>query len=207
MKRSLSLLVFFLIIVLGTHGQTVFKGGISLGVAASQISGDQLSGFHKAGIFGGAFVNFRFTVRSALQFEMNYIQKGSAHNPKPGATDPHSYKLNLQYVEVPVLYHWLFNKRFGFELGPTIGFLMKATEKEDGGIMRGTRPFNVYEVGILGGIRFNISENFKAGFRGQNSLLPVRNHAGNVTYRLNRGQYNSLLLLNLTYEFSSRKKD
>ncbi|MEI6764440.1 MAG: porin family protein [Bacteroidota bacterium] len=207
MKRALALLIISITVISSINGQTVFKGGLSLGITASQISGDQLSGFNKAGIFGGAFVNFRFTTRSALQFEMNYIQKGSAHNPKPGAVDPHSYKLNLQYIEIPILYNWLFNKRFEFELGPTVAFLMKSTEKDEGGIMPDTRPFNWYEVGVLGGIQFNISENFRAGFRGQNSILPVRNHAGNVTYRLNRGQYNSLLLLNLTYEFSSRKKD
>jgi hypothetical protein len=205
MKRAFALLVLSFTLISCINGQTVFKGGLSLGIVASQISGDQLSGFNKAGIFGGAYVNFSFRERSALQFEMNYIQKGSARNPT--VNNPVKYRLNLQYIEVPILYHWMFNKRFVLELGPTVAFLMKSTEKDERGIMLGTRPFNWYEVGVLGGIQFNISNNFRAGFRGQNSILPVRNHAGNVTYRLNRGQYNSLLLLNLTYEFSSRKKD
>lgn len=207
MKRILLFFVFCFLLFTAMNAQNIFRGGFSLGIAGSQVSGDRLSGFDKAGLFGGVYVNFRFKEHSALQFEMNYIQKGSAYNPKAGATDPHAYRLNLQYIEVPVLYHWLFSKRFGFVIGPTVGFLMKATEKEDGGLMPDPKPFNWYEVGVLAGIQFNISDHFKAGFRGQNSVLPVRRHAGNVTYRLNRGQYNSLLLLTFSYEFGNSKKD
>lgn len=194
-------LLIFSLSVMYSYGQK-FKGGIHAGVAASQISGDNLSGFNKAGIYAGLFTNIHFTPKSALQIEMNYIQKGSRKNPKPSKNDYTAYKLNLQYVEMPVLYKWLFSKRFSIEIGPALGVLLKTTnvEKDESGLLANREAFSRFDLSGILGFTFNINEHFKANFRGENSILPVRKHSGGVTYRLNRGQYNTVLTLSFIYE-------
>ena len=58
-----------------------FKGGVIAGVSTSQVSGDALGGFHKAGLYLGVFTELPLSPISNIKMEMNYIQKGS-NNPK-----------------------------------------------------------------------------------------------------------------------------
>ena len=58
-----------------------FKGGVIAGIATSQVSGDNLGGFNKAGIYLGIFSEFPISHISNIKMEMSFIQKGS-NNPK-----------------------------------------------------------------------------------------------------------------------------
>jgi len=53
--------IFFLIIFIGSINYCClsqeFNAGISAGISTSQVSGDNLAGFNKAGIILGGFVN------------------------------------------------------------------------------------------------------------------------------------------------------
>ena len=90
----------------------VFKGGVRAGLTASQISGDNLTGFHKPGAIAGVFANCTLTpdlrsgkrssktinmelpdkkvalnskslpVTLALQMELDFAMKGSHATPK-----------------------------------------------------------------------------------------------------------------------------
>ena len=75
-----------------------FNGGVLGGVSASQITGDELSGFNKAGLYLGSFVNFYLNRRTSIQMEIDYIQKGSRKNPNPDNNDFITYKLNLNLL-------------------------------------------------------------------------------------------------------------
>ena len=44
-------------------------------------------------------------------------------------------------------------------------------------------------------------EHLKLNILGSQSVLPIRKHASGATYRLNRGQYNSVLAFTLMVEF------
>lgn len=183
--------------------QVIFHGGIFLGVSTSQVSGDQLSGFHKAGLYGGAFVNFHLTDKWLIQIETDYIQKGSRKNPKPEHGDYTSYRLNLQYFEFPVIIKWQFTERFGFEAGPALAYLLKNTnvEKDESGIMPNRPAFNNFDLSMMGGFTVNIISHLKVNVRASQSILPIRKHFSGQTYRLNRGQYNSVLAFTLVGEF------
>ena len=50
-----------------------FKGGIILGLSTSQVSGDDLAGFNKAGLIFGGFTNRILSSRNSLQLEIIYI--------------------------------------------------------------------------------------------------------------------------------------
>ncbi|UPT67775.1 MAG: PorT family protein [Sphingobacteriales bacterium JAD_PAG50586_3] len=199
-----SFLVTLCVLVgLSLSAQSRFGGGFGFGFTTSQVSGDNLSGFNRPGPFGGFFGNYAFNDRNWLQFEINFIGKGSYKGPKKD--DNTKYSLNLNYVEVPVLYRFMpWGSRFLFELGPTFGYLINYTERSELGDLNQPLTFKKLEVGVLAGINYKVGNGWLVNFRFQQSVLPVRDHQGSVDFRLNAGQYNTLLCLNLRYDFGLR---
>jgi hypothetical protein len=201
--KKIFLLIFVSSLTTFTYSQK-FHGGLFAGISASQLSGDQLSGFNKAGFYGGGFSNFYFTEKSALQLELYFIQKGSHKNQRPKNNDYTAYNINLQYVEMALLYQWHFSKRFYLETGPALGVILKtlATEKDENGIIPNySRPrFNQFDLSVLAGLGFNISKHFKTNLRFENSVIPVRKPVVGTAFRLDRFQYNSTITLSLIYQ-------
>ena len=100
--RLLSLLFIFFPIIGFSQG---FGGGLYGGISTTQVTGDAIVGFHKAGGWAGAFTDYRFTPRSALQFELSFIQKGSRQAPTV-KNNGVLYVNNQNYLELPILYKW-----------------------------------------------------------------------------------------------------
>lgn len=197
-----SILVLFFSLQLTAQEKVLFHGGAYAGISTSQLSGDQLSGFHKVGIYAGAFVNVNFTPKSLLQLEISFIQKGSRSVSKFSGL---IYHVNLQYFEIPFLYKWQFSKRFSLETGPSIGYLIKNSNIERDAYGNGSYvnnpSFNRIDLCALGGFNVEIAKHFKVNIRYSQSVLPIRKHAGGAVYRLNRGQYNSVLMFTFVTEF------
>lgn len=78
-----------------------FKGGFLGGITTSQVDGDEHSGFHKFGGFGGIFVmrNAQSTLPNHI-FELTFSQKGSSF-PETDVT-PY-YKTIIGYVDATYL--------------------------------------------------------------------------------------------------------
>lgn len=207
MKRILILFIVFSCFTLSNKlNSQNFGGGMYGGIATSQISGDRLAGFNKPGINVGIFTNYSFNESLKLQLELSFIQKGSRDNANPDKGDYESYLLRLNYIEIPVLMNYKVNKFFSFEAGPYVAYLLGFSENDFYGEIPGSKAFNKYDLGITGSMHYIINENLDAVFRVSNSLLPVRDHKGGGTYRLNRGQYNSVVSLGLHYIFRSRNE-
>ncbi|HRS53508.1 MAG TPA: outer membrane beta-barrel protein [Bacteroidales bacterium] len=184
-----------------------FGGGGYFGVVASQISGDQLAGFNKAGLDLGFFTNLTSNNKKiSLQLELAYLQKGSRDNANPDKGDYVSYLLRLNYAEISLLARYNASNIFSFEAGPAIGYLFNVVERDQYGELPNTNLFKKSDLNIIGGIHYNVNQNIKIVFRAANSLLPVRKHKGGGTYRLNKGQYNSLLSLTLHYTFKIKSE-
>lgn len=205
MKRFL-IVCLLLAITHAVNAQSRFGGGLSAGFAISQVSGDNLSGFNKPGAFAGAFGYYGFNDKNWLQLELNFIQKGSYQAPKDDF--PHKYLLNLNYVELPVLYKFMpVGKRFVFEIGPTFGYLVSYSERSELGDIanaQGVLQFKKYELAAIAGINYKLRKGFSVNLRAIQSVLQVRNHQGNATWYLNRGQYNTSLCLSLRYTFQPK---
>ena len=91
-----------------------FEGGVILGLSTSQVSGDDLAGFNKAGLVFGGFTNRILSNRNSLQLEIVYIQKGS-RNPDMINEESENYNkpyINLSYIEVPMLLKLNYNETF-----------------------------------------------------------------------------------------------
>jgi hypothetical protein len=205
--------IFFLSVLLFlstaavAQDKAIFHGGFYAGIATSQLSGDQLSGFKKPGAYAGAFINLHLGPQSLLQLEISYIQKGSRSVSK---TIGLVYAVNLQYFEMPLLYKYQFPgklRRFGLEAGPALGFLIKNTdvERNSYGLLYNRPPFNRIDLSAMGGLSVMIIDGGKCDMttdiRVSQSVIRVRKHFSGEVYRLNRGQYNSVLSLTLAFEF------
>lgn len=198
MKIKLSLLTLLLVASILTMAQE-FKGGILGGLAASEVSGDRLSGPNKAGLYLGAFVYRYFSQRSSIQMELDYIQKGSRQNPD-SSNNYQSYLLRLNYIELPVHYRYDFAEKASLEAGLSLGVLVHSYEEANGSTAVSGPDFNTTDFSFNFGFFYTIMENLKINVRYSNSILAIRPHSQGQTYRWNQGQYNEVLSFVLFYE-------
>lgn len=177
-----------------------FNGGILFGVAAAEISGDEIWGPNKAGIYAGAFVNTYISNKSSLQMEINFIQKGSRKNPD-SLNQYTFYLLRLNYTELFVNYKWDFAPKFTLEGGPSFGVLVKSYEEADGQTY-GFDPFKSTDLSVNIGLYYNLLQNLRLNVRYSNSVIPVRKWTGGIGYGLNQGQYNEVLSFTIHYQIN-----
>ena len=102
MVRKIGILLLLMGFLWGAFAQeenalSRFYGGVRVGFTASQVSGDDLSGFHKVGAHAGLFVNHAIipSGRLKLQLELDFTMKGShSYTPKNQIAD-NFYSLTL----------------------------------------------------------------------------------------------------------------
>lgn len=187
-----------------------FYGGVRVGFTATQISGDDLTGFHQVGAATGLFVNHAIhpSGRLKLQLELDFVMKGShSTSPKNQPAD-NFYSLRLGYVEMPFLLIWtagkwqLWDQKFMFdlEIGPAFGVNVFSREREANGLIIGRPPFRWYEFSAMAGITLNIAEHHSVNVRYSNSIIPVRIPTW-VYDRVVYKQFNSVLTISYCYQF------
>lgn len=204
--KKIYLLVFLSLLSASLFSQrndeSKFKGGIRVGLTASQISGDDLAGFNKLGAHAGGFVHFPISQNRKWKFQMelDFTMKGSTTPPRRGENiNMFYYTLNLFYAEVPFLVKYNIIKGFEIEAGPTVGLLFANTEKGlDGNIRR--PPFRLFELSALIGVNYLFRDHWGVSIRYSNSIIPVRIPTW-VYNRVVSKQYNSLLSFSLYYQF------
>lgn len=197
------LVSFFLLIAISSKMEAQnFKLAFLAGATTSQVSGDNLGGFHKVGIMGGAAVNLRVRDSSFVEMEMIYVQKGSQQG-EDLAKGKAFYQLKVDYIEVPLLYK-LKRKKLMIEMGASLGYLVHSKVSDVLGEFPATspeaRPFKKTETSVCAGVSYKLGGRIWVSWRFSNSLLPIRNHYSGIQYKLNRGQYNTAMYLMLRYE-------
>lgn len=202
MKKLYLALFIFCFLFLNLKSQVDFFGGAKAGICGSQVSGDYLAGFNKAGIYAGFLAGLNLNDEMSLHMEMQFVQKGSRKNARPDVGDFRTYLLRLNYLEIPIIFTYQGNSYFELEGGVSYGHLIKNTDVEydENGVMPGKNPFRKFEISGHLGMNYLISDNLKVNFRLNNSLTHVREHAGGGTYLLNTGQFNTVLMLGMVYK-------
>ncbi len=194
-----SLFMIFMLLTISLFAQNKgFVGGIMAGAVASQVDGDKLSGYNKAGFQGGIFLTNKFGKKAGFSFEMKYIQKGSRTTSSPpdsvNIVPDRYYKLRLNYVEVPFLFNVYLKKKFMLETGLGFAYLFRVREDPDGyGFMLPDVPFKRFDFPFYFGVAYFPFEKFHIDFRYSYSTAAIRNHPGNQTWYFDRGQYNNLI--------------
>ena len=207
MKKKLALFIFCGFLISNLQAQN-FGGGVILGLSTSQVGGDDLGGFNKAGLLAGVFANKSITPLLSFQMEMTYIQKGS-NNP-----DMNDYEhknvgrpdISLSYIEVPLLLQYKQSEVLEIEGGLQFANLITGYYNDTYGEISTTTidPFIDYDIGLLIGMDYKFSANLSLNTRISNSILPIGeedyNHA--TTYNSTRkGKYNSVLNFAIHYNF------
>jgi len=184
-----------------------FGGGVILGLSTSQVGGDDLGGFNKAGVLVGVFANKAISPLLSFQMEMTYIQKGS-NNPKMNDYEHANVEvpdISISYIEVPLLLQYHQSNKLKIEGGIQTAYLIDGYYNDLNGKMPNpTNPFINYDIGLLLGVDYKYSENISLNTRIANSILPIGSEDYNHpnTYNSSRkGKYNSVLSFALHYNF------
>jgi len=182
------------------HAQD-FHAGVIGGISATQVAGDGLSGYNKAGVIVGGFVNRSFSDKTSFQMEILFIQKGSRQPVIPDQNNEF-YVMRLSYIEVPLLFKWQFHPKFNFEFGPSFGNLIFSEEEDQFGIEKNRPPFKTFEFSGNVGLSYQLSEKFTVNSRFSTSVLPIRPFApSSLNTFFDSGQYNTVLMFTLHYQF------
>lgn len=183
--------------------------GARVGLSATQVAGDGWGGFDKMGLLGGFSTEYAWNEKAGFETGIQFIMKGSQKNARPDDGDFLSYKLKLNYVEVPLLYKY-YQDRFHFDLGMGAAFLLSSREIDQDGIELATEnTFNSLVLNFQMGMNVDFSNNHFFTVRFTNSLTPVRSsgvvfvdNTVNFWRRIfSKGQYNTVLEFGYKYRF------
>ena len=187
MNRSIFLLI--LLTLSGFAFPQNFDGGLLAGITATQVDGDGYGGYDRVGLVAGVWVSRPINNDFAVRTELKFIQKGSYHKFTDGAGGTIGfYSLRLNYIDLPFFIEYHFRDDVVPFVGISTGFLWRAFESN----AEGSYPeediamFRKVEVAGTAGVEYKISRNFSLCASMSYSILPVRPHKGNISYRLNQ---------------------
>lgn len=218
MKKLLfPLFLFLLVISVSVHAQR-FLGAVSAGINLSQVDGDEVYGFKKIGFNGGPSIIIPFGKdgKWSVTMEILYSMMGSYQKTNipdtvvPDSSKPASYfgyKLNLNYIQVPLLVHFTDKKIIGLGAGFAYGQLVGVSEWEDG-VKTSTSlqgPYTLADFQILADVKLRIWKRLWANLRYSYSLVPIRTRDFTnytETQVWTRKQHNNVITFRLTYVFN-----
>jgi len=181
-----------------------FKAGIQGGMTATQVTGDALAGFNKAGLFGGLTIRRKMGSFGYGQMEINFIQKGSRKNAKPDKGIYDSYLLRLNYVEVPVSYRYMFMKKMGVDVGLKFAYLINEREFDENGEIpeEAEKPgFNKFDISVFAGLVYKINKDFNFIIRYAYSVKSFRPKPVSSYTHYSDGQFNETICTAFQYNF------
>jgi len=197
------------------NSDDVFTLRPALGFNGCQIHGDNYSGYDKFGIFGGMSVNAKLNTKASLELGFYFSQKGARHNQNPVKGDYSFYRVNLNYIDLPLMFKYQVNSIYFLSAGPSVAYLVNYQEDNEVGNWNGVYPFEKFEYGINVGLGRKIKDNFFVEVRSSNSISPIRKYgilATQVFYPnavarfFNAGLYNNILTLVVSYKLNTKKK-
>lgn len=206
-----------------THAQnSVFSLKPVAGLTTSQVHGDPYVGFDKPGGMGGLFVNAAFAKHASLELGFIFNEKGAKHSQNPDKGDYSYYKLDLDYLEVPLILRIqpTFKKlgekwsdRFFLTLGVSGGYLFHSYEANELGQLN--IPFKSYEYSCNAGIGLQLSSKIAFEVRSNNSFATIRPFGAGISSNIysnnfiarkfNKGYYNNILEFFFSYKISPKR--
>lgn len=188
-----------------------FGGGVHVGLISSHVLESTVPAqYNKVGLWAGGFTDYRFTPKSTLQLELSFIQKGFR---QAGNLDNNNVDkgMNLNYLEIPILYRWWGIKNMSIEIGPQMGVLLSHREWDQFGDIEGGNPnykdFSRFELSAAAGLSyFFLKGRLEVNARYAISAIPIRVRAqGEAIWPLAR-QYNSMFGFSVRWWFKNTKE-
>ena len=146
MKNFLLSIVAILMLTAGSVTAQNINIGVKGGLNAFNIHTDNASNNDtKIGLHAGLLGHIHLKNQLALQPEIYYSMQGA----KNGNTD-----INLGYINVPVLFQYMYNNGFRLQGGPQLGFLINAKADNNGSTNDIKDVFNSIDVGLSAGASY-----------------------------------------------------
>jgi hypothetical protein len=187
------------------------QGAVIAGMNLSQVDGDEVYGFKKFGANVGLAAIVPVGKSFQFSIETLFNQKGANQKTQYASDTLFSgaYKLNLNYLEVPLLFMYNDKDIITAGAGFSYGRLVSVSEYEHGKkvetttLTSGTYSRNDYN--ILADIRFRVYKRFRLNLRYAYSLAKIRTrdfYTTNGDFDVTRKQYNNVISLRLIYRFN-----
>jgi hypothetical protein len=207
--RRLLILLFLLFLGIGSRAQYI-RGALIAGGNRTQVDGDEVFGYHKTGLQLGAAAIIQFNKKWSISLENIYNQKGSRQGARFADSLDGSYKLHLNYVEVPLLLEYTDRDRITVGAGFSWGRLVKVDEYKNSFVVDSTTllggPYKRDDWNVLVDLRFHLYKSLKLNLRYAYSIVPIakRDVQDSKTGKLNydESQYNNVISLRLMYIFN-----
>lgn len=124
--------------------------GIKVGLNLYNISQDNNSVYdQKAGYHFGILTHIHLANQFALQPEVVYSVQGAKYTVGGIETN-----LNFNYVNVPLLFQYMFDNGFRLQAGPQVGFLTKAISKTNNSSTDIKDNFETIDFGLAFGVGY-----------------------------------------------------
>jgi hypothetical protein len=212
-SRTLFLISF--IVFSGTCTAQVFSLEPALGLNACQIHGDNYTGYNKVGLFAGTCVNARINDRTSFQLGFYFSQKGARHNPNYKTGNLGFYRLNLNYIDLPLSIKFFLNAKYYATAGPSIAYLISHHENINYSNVTGNNAFEPYEIGLNFGMGTQFKSKFNIEVRCSNSISAVYRwpfpstvyYTNPIARFFNKGFYNNILTLFVSYKLDRKSRD
>lgn len=164
---------------IGANGQVNVgvKGGLNLFNVKSQQNDNSGS---LPGVHLGFLTHIHITEQFALQPELFYSVQGGKTE-----TDGATRKLNLGYLNMPLMFQYMFDNGFRLQAGPQLGILTSAKSKSNGNSTNVKGSFNSLEFGIPVGVGYVSPSGFGVDVRYHVGASNIREDDENKAY--NRG--------------------
>lgn len=212
----IAIVLTFTIFLNSSQAQRIM-GVLIGGVNATNVQGDDVFGFRKFGLNAGAAAIVPFGDKWSATLETIYTQKGSNHNEGGRGMDYqerhdyNQYKLVLNYVEIPVLFHYIDREWLRVGAGFSYARLVGVKEWEDNVRIATTTlndgPYDQNDYSALLDLQFPIYQQLRFNFRYTFSLAPIREreyqNVGAGSEKI-RKQYNQTLSFRLMWVFNEQ---
>ncbi|WP_320110780.1 outer membrane beta-barrel protein [Draconibacterium orientale] len=177
-----------------------FDAGIIAGFNGTQVEGDNLKGYHKAGILAGLFVQTDIAPAIVAGMEIKYSQKGSRRSFDPKQPDIDKYVMRLDYIDIPLFMAFRTNDRSMIIGGIAPGVLIHSKElNSDGEIpVPDRQDFNTFDLQPFVGFQFDFLEYASVDLRFALSVLPSSDKS-ETNYYFHNGLFNNVISLALYY--------
>jgi hypothetical protein len=182
-----------------------FKGGFVLALNGSQVTGDQMAGFHQGGIYSGFTVSRDFAPKWSARLELAYSAKGSR-----SVTDENNVSLGLwktarfHYVDMPLTFAFkpFKNKGLAITAGPSLNYLFGGKIKNDIGVeVPASDVLKRFELALSGGIAYESEIDLIFFGRYSYSAISLTKNNAKLAAGYNSGFLNELITIGLIKEF------
>lgn len=170
MKQSPILIVALLAASLYAQAQVKVEGGVKAGININTVKYKHSDGeMASVGYHVGGLARIILDDRFFIQPELQYSLKGYRFPAVGGAG---SGTVRFHYIAIPLLAGFPIGDKFGFLIGPEIGFMTKAKSKFASGTIEVSRNFQDFDWGLDLGATCQITKNlggelrYNYGFRG-----------------------------------------